>query len=107
MSKSILVIDTPETCLDCMFCRELHEGIEACCELSDELEDKELCRMIEIDYCQEKPDWCPLKEMIRKTSVGIEVCIGNKTECVKSYVDGYNACIDEILKLCYAEKVIN
>lgn len=56
MSKFILVIDTPETCLDCKFCREIQEGIEACCELSDGSNDKELWRMIEADYCQEKPD---------------------------------------------------
>lgn len=42
MSKFILVIDTPETCLDCKFCREIQEGIEACCELSDGSNDKEL-----------------------------------------------------------------
>ncbi len=41
MSKSILVIDTPETCLDCRFCRELHEGIEACCELFEEPNEKQ------------------------------------------------------------------
>ena len=40
---------------------------------------------------------CPLKE-IHKTSVGIEACIGNKIECIQSYVDGYNACIDQILR---------
>ena len=66
MSKSILVIDTPETCLDCRFCRELHEGIEACCELSDEPDDKGLCKMIDIDYCQEKPYWCPLRDFPKK-----------------------------------------
>lgn len=91
MSKSILVIDTPETCLDCRFCRELHEGIEACCELSDEPEDKELCRMIDIDYCQEKPDWCPLKEVPKK--------IKKVTEDMDYYkAIGFNACIEEILK---------
>lgn len=66
MSKSILVIDTPETCLDCKFCRELHEGIEACCELSDNPDNAELCREIEADYCQEKPDWCPLRDLPEK-----------------------------------------
>ena len=43
------------------------------------------------------PEDCPLRD-IQKTSVGIEVCIGNKTESIQSYVDGYNACVDEILK---------
>lgn len=87
MSKSILVIDTPETCLDCRFCRELHEGIEACCEICDEPNDKELCRMIKVDYCQEKPDWCPIQDL------------PDKYETVSlNFERGYNACIDEILK---------
>ena len=87
MSKSILVIDTPETCFDCRFCRELHEGMEACCEISDEPDDIELCRMIEADYCQEKPAWCPLRDLPEKyypVSMNFE--------------SGFNACIDEILK---------
>ena len=33
MSKSVLVMDTPEACLDCMFCLELDEGINACCSV--------------------------------------------------------------------------
>lgn len=37
-NKSILVIDTPDTCLDCMFCFELDEGINACCSvMSDKM----------------------------------------------------------------------
>lgn len=84
MSKSILVIDTPKNCGKCPCFLEVATD---CCGVNGK----------DIDS-HGKPDWCPLKEMIEKTSVGIEVCIGNKTECIKSYVDGYNACIDEILK---------
>ena len=29
MSKSVLVMDTPETCWDCMFCFEINDGIDA------------------------------------------------------------------------------
>lgn len=92
MSKSILVIDTPETCLDCKFCREIQEGIEACCELSDEPNDKEICRMIDVGYCQEKPDWCPLKDMPEKRYHNLPDCR------LKVYDSGWNDCIDEILK---------
>lgn len=62
MSKSVLIIDTPETCLDCMFCFELDEGIEACCSVMTDENDKTLCREINCKdgYCQNKPDWCPL-----------------------------------------------
>lgn len=31
MSKASLILDMPKTCLDCMFCFELDEGINACC----------------------------------------------------------------------------
>ncbi len=86
MSKSILVVETPENCHKCLF-SEFHDFICGItnCNMSKEQSDK-------------KPDWCPLGDIPNKTSVGIEICIGNNTECVKSYVDGYNACIDEILK---------
>ena len=39
MPKAILVMDMPDSCLDCRFCREIDEGIEACCEIMDEPED--------------------------------------------------------------------
>lgn len=65
MSKAALFIDMPETCLDCRFCREIDEGIEACCEVMDEPDDNTLCRMIDCKdgYCQNKPEWCPLQEV--------------------------------------------
>ena len=36
MSKAILVMDMPDSCLGCRFCREIDEGIEACCDIMDE-----------------------------------------------------------------------
>lgn len=39
MSKVALIFDMPETCLDCRFCREINEGIEACCEVMDKPDD--------------------------------------------------------------------
>ncbi len=68
MSKSVLVIDTPENCLDCQFCYELDEGIEACCSIMDDDKDKSLMKEIDCEYryCQGKPDWCPLKPLPEK-----------------------------------------
>lgn len=68
MSKSVLVIDTPENCLDCQFCYELDEGAEACCSISDEDKDTSLMKKIDCEYgyCQGKPDWCPLKPLPEK-----------------------------------------
>lgn len=90
MSKNfILVIDTPEVCFDCKFCHELHEGMEAICEISDELDNKKLC--IEIDYYQGKPDWCPIRNLPEKKPY----------KAMSEWLDfncGWNACIDKILK---------
>lgn len=97
MSKSILVIDTPETCLNCRFCRESHEGIEACCELSDELDNKKLC--IEVDYYQEKPDWCPLREFPRRKMLLALNGVSSAMEIrERGRQEGFNACIDELLE---------
>ena len=67
MSKSVLVIDTPESCLDCQFCYELDEG-EAYCSISDDDKDTSLMKKIDCEYgyCQGKPDWCPLKPLPEK-----------------------------------------
>ena len=34
---------------DCRFCRELDEGIEACCEIMYEPDDSSLCRMMKLN----------------------------------------------------------
>lgn len=94
MSKSVLVIDTPETCLDCMFCFEVYEGVEACCSVVNDESNKGLCRDIECDggYCQNKPEWCPLKELPEEEHSDYyldEYCDG--------YDDGWNKFRDRIL----------
>ena len=50
MSKAMLILDTPETCLDCMFCFEWDEGANACCSVMSDENDKGLCRDI---HCME------------------------------------------------------
>lgn len=64
--KGIIVIDKPDACLDCRFCREIDEGIEACCTLTMDEQDKERFKQIDVDYCQEVPDWCPIKPLPEK-----------------------------------------
>lgn len=65
MSKSVLVMNTPETCWDCMFCYELGDGVNAHCSVVSGDEYKGFFRTIDCKdgYCQSKPDWCPLKEL--------------------------------------------
>ena len=82
MSKSILVIDTPENCDECRLMREhfdhgygwikecIGSGIDDCIVFKRKLED----------YCPLKP--MPEKEIVR----GFD-----------RYEEGWNDCIDEIL----------
>lgn len=70
MSKSVLVIDTPENCYDCPFgtayCGELE--YVGYCELAGCL-DYDVILMTEEHYdCESKsrPDWCPLKPLPEK-----------------------------------------
>lgn len=103
MSKSVLVLDTPNSCSQCNFCREI-EGVyveaydsEACCTVMLDPNDNDLYRMIltKDKYKKEKPEWCPLKRVpeISNTQQGIyeldEYCNG--------YDDGWNGFRKEIL----------
>lgn len=86
MSKSILVIDTPDKCSMCKFINRTDEGY---C----------YCRVFDFDYQinqymstpKEKPDWCPLKEIPKKRSHNLPDCR------LKVYDSGWNDCLDEIL----------
>ena len=92
MSKSVLVIDTPENCLYCQFCYELDEGVEACCSISDGDKDTRFMKKIDCEYgyCQSKPDWCPLKPLPEKIT-GVA-----STDHWKSIKEGQNGCINKI-----------
>ena len=91
IKKSVLIIDTSETCLDCTFCFELDEGVNACCSVMSDENDKGLCRDIQCDggYCQDKPDWCPLKELPERREYNEEFFNGE--------VKGWNDCLKTIL----------
>ena len=86
--KAVLVMDIPESCVDCQFCYEYHEGIEACCTVTREPSNDDMYRIIKEDYCQDKPDWCPLKPMSEKTILAPDM--------LNSFEEGWNACIDAI-----------
>ena len=86
MSKSILVIDTPENCDECRLMREhfdhgygwikecVGSGIDDCIVFERKLED-----------------YCPLKPMPEKKKTLDDIYAGS------GFDRGYNACIDEIL----------
>lgn len=96
MNKSVLVIDTPENCLDCQFCYELDEGVEACCSISDDDKDASLMKKIDCEYgyCQGKPDWCPLKPLPERKEYIVPI---DNVESQKDIIAvGWNACINKI-----------
>lgn len=98
MSKSVLVIDTPENCLDCRFCYESDEGVEACCSISDDDKDTSLTKKIDCEYgyCQGKPDWCPLKPLPEKKEY---VDPTSSAKAKKNIIAvGWNTCINMIVK---------
>lgn len=93
MSKSVLVIDTPDKCIDCIFCQEYRTKSReyACCYVTngDSENDMKLIDCI-YGYRQSKPDWCPLKPLPEKMT-GVA-----PTDHWNSIKAGWNACIDEI-----------
>lgn len=95
MSKSVLVIDTPENCYGCPFGTEYCGNLEYAgyCELADCL-DCDVILITEEHYdCESKsrPDWCPLKPLPEKSTIENDM-----TDYQCGMVDGRNQCIDEI-----------
>ena len=93
-SKSILVFDMPTTCTDCP-CYDYIHGVCANTHKDCELR------------IQEKPSWCPLKQMPPKKEIDIETDLSSISgnDYISGYKDGYNRgvdvgwnrCLDEIL----------
>ena len=79
MSKSVLVIDTPEDCYLC-YLRIVSRDLHFC---------KAKLRRIK-DVCT-KPEWCPLKSLPEKSTTENDM-----TDYQCGMVDGRNQCIDEI-----------
>lgn len=79
--KAILVIDMPDICFQCPFCksRDILLSYDYFCVINDEEVDK-----------YRKPDWCPLKPLPDKRN---EIM----AEDYINYVAyGWNCCINEI-----------
>ena len=87
MSKCVLVMDMPSSCMGCNFLHcEIEENKEYC-------EAREIRKQVDLAK-KEKPDWCPLRELPEKNTK--KYSDGYKYG--KGYQNGYNACIDELLK---------
>lgn len=87
MSKSIILVETPQRCSMCKFLNDTENGYH-------------YCRILDFDYQVDeymqstpkgKPDWCPLKEVPNKIAE-------ENRWFSEDYAKGYNTCIDEISK---------
>lgn len=94
MSKSVLVIDTPETCIDCIFCQEYRTKNReyAYCYVTngDSENDMKLIDCI-YGYRQSKPDWCPLKPLPEEKEER-----DWRSKLSLEWVRGWNTCISKI-----------
>ena len=95
MSKSVLVIDTPENCYDCPFgtayCGELE--YVGYCELAGCL-DYDVILMTEEHYdCESKSrsDWCPLKPLPEEKEEEYW-----RSKLSLAWIRGWNTCISKI-----------
>lgn len=97
MGKGIVIVDIRETCLDCDFCYEIDEGTLACCTRVHDENSIYNRRVIDNDYCQDKPDWCLIKEVpIKLEELKNPYSMGDYQR--KGFSRGWNKCIDEIMK---------
>ncbi len=92
MSKSVLVMDTPESCINCKVGQNMSNCMETCirCPIAGK------CALDE--EAESIPEWCPLKPLPEKMKLtgnynGEYSKTGGKT---LSYKVGWNACINEI-----------
>lgn len=93
MPKAVLVMDMPESCKKCVFCR----GLNAC-KLNKYLVGDRICTIYTVDkQIMEggKPDWCPLRELPEKIP-DLEHGYENVEKSIIR--TGWNACLDAIDK---------
>lgn len=88
MSKSVLVIDTPRTCMRCPF--GLIIGDYFFCVIT--IYKDGAARQIRDDlYGVKKPDWCPLKPLPEKDDWDDQY-----DEYYTGYANGWNRCLSKI-----------
>ena len=91
MAKAVLVMDMPESCKKCVFCR----GLNAC-KLNKYLVGDRICTIYTVDkQIMEggKPDWCPLRELPEKIP-DLEHGYENVEKSIIR--TGWNACLDAL-----------
>lgn len=88
MAKAVLVMDMPESCFGCnfLYC-DGDTNLDSC-------QAREKARPVDSETYK-KPDWCPLQELPEKIP---ELKSGYESINRTLHREGWNACLDEILK---------
>ena len=81
MSKAILVMDMPSSCEKCRLHSFVGKDCDVICKVQGQAQSYE-------EAYKGKPKWCPLREVPQK----------QEDLPTNIYRDGWNACIDKILK---------
>lgn len=90
MGKSILVIDTPECCKECPFCK----GLNAC-KVMKYLNGDKITTIYTVDkqiFDGTRPDWCPLQDAPKKRDSKDYL-----DDDAEPYCSGWNDCLSKIL----------
>ena len=95
MIKAVLVMDMPKRCSECRFCLQVKQknGLALCLAIDDN-KPTEYNPKHELEWLA---DWCPLRELPSKYAEKDFTPIKDE-RYDNGYEDGYNACIDELLK---------
>ena len=89
MSKAVLVMDMPDSCMGCnfLYC-DAENNSESC-------QAREKSRMVDLEK-EDKPDWCPLRPMPEKKPLK-----GNVSNIQRMMEEmgavSWNACIDAMI----------
>lgn len=95
MSKAIFAMDMPERCTACKFLRKTDEGYCYCGLMDFDYQVNEYVTSV----LNGKPDWCPLKPVPEKKEWWFRTYVEPVKESYRrGEADGWNACIDKILK---------
>lgn len=91
MAKAVLVMDMPECCADCQLADDDPSGLY--CVPADEYYDGK-------ESTEDRASFCPLRELPEKNPNNPELIPGvyYQENIYKVYKNGWNACLDEILK---------
>ena len=86
MKKAVLLMDVPETCLDCNLCVLDTDGSISCY-----YNKREICS--NVGENNSRPNWCPLRPLPDRKEITETYKLEDR---LPSFKCGWNWCLDEI-----------